>query len=144
MIDIMNWNVCVRNFVRKVEVDYSKISSLLKTANLRFRDINNKKVTEDNVSSVIEGYYEVIKELLVSLMLAHGFRSKNHQCLISFLYKYYPKYEGESYFISQLSFHRNRLNYYGELIDFDFYKLNKKKVFDIVDLLNKLVQDKIK
>ncbi len=128
MIDIMDWNKCKKEFIRNTEIDASKINSLLKTSDLRLKDIRNKKVTNENVSFVIEGYYEVIKELLTALLLSYGFRSKNHQCLISFFYDKYPKYESEAFFISQLSFLRNRLNYYGELIESDFYEKNKQEI----------------
>lgn len=135
----MDWNYCERNFVRKVEIDPSKINSLLKTSELRLKDVKNKKVTDDNVSFVIEGYYEIIKELLIALLLSHGLRSKNHQCLISFFYKNYPEYEAEAFLISQLSFLRNRLNYYRELIDKGFYEKNKENFDKIITLLKTFV-----
>jgi len=140
MIDIMDWNYCERNFIRKVEIDPSKINSLLKTSELRLKDTKNKTVTNENVSFVIESYYEVIKELLTTLLLSHSLRSTNHQCLISFFYKHYPKYEAEAYLISQLCFLRNRLNYYGELINFDFYSKNKKEFDKIIILLRRLIK----
>lgn len=139
MIDIIDWGECKRKFIRKVEIDPSRINSLLKTSKLRLKDIKERNVTDENVSFVIEGYYEIIKELLIALLLSHGYRSKNHQCLISFFYKSYSKYEPEAFLISQLSLFRNRLNYYGELIDFGFYEKNKKEFNNIIDLLIKLI-----
>jgi len=136
----MDWNYCKRNFIRKTEVDISKINSLLNTSALRLKDIKSRKITIENVSFIIEGYYEAIKELLTALMLSYGLRSRNHQCLISFFYIKFPKYEAESHIISQLSFLRNRLNYYGELIDLSFYNKNKKEIENIIKLIRSLIK----
>ena len=68
------------------------------------KDIAEKKATKENVSFIIEGFYEAIKELLTALLLKNGLRSKNHRCLISFFYKNYPKYEKEAYLIEYTQF----------------------------------------
>ena len=73
------------------------------------------------------------------LPIYHAFNSKNHQCLISYFYKQNKNYEKESYIISQMSFFRNKLEYYGEDIPFEFLKNNKEKFEEIVEILLKLV-----
>jgi hypothetical protein len=138
----MDWNYCEEKFIKKVESDPSKINSLLETSELRKEYLKSKEVTKKNISFIVEGYYEIIKELLTALLLSRGLRSKNHQCLISFFYKNYPDYEAEAYLISQLCFLRNRLNYYGELIDSEFYKKNYKEFDKIIKLLKGLIVNK--
>jgi uncharacterized protein (UPF0332 family) len=139
MNDIMPWSQCKKEFIREVSIDKDKIDSVLKAAEKRLKYIESTKPNEENISFVVEGYYEVIKELLVALLLKNGLKSKNHQCLISFFYNNYKEYEKESYLIAQLSYLRNRLNYYGELINYDFYKININELRNIIKLLNSLI-----
>src|SRR3989344_9215699 len=135
---IMKWNQCEREFIRKVEVDLERVDSIKKKALQRLRRARETKIDREMVSFIAEDYYEVIKELLTSYLLKNGLRSKNHQCLISFFYKQNKNYEKESYIISQMSFFRNKLEYYGEDIPFEFLKNNKEKFEEIVEILLKL------
>ena len=97
-----------------------------------------------NVSFAVEDYYEVIKELLIAYMLIHGLRSKNHQCLISFFHKENPDYEREAYLIAQMSFFRNRLEYYGEDTPLGFYEKNKENFERIIQIIKDLIDKKHK
>ncbi len=140
-IEIMNWKECESVFIRRVEVDEERIRSLIKKAMQRLNRARDTKVNLENVSFIVEDYYEVIKELLIVYMLKNGLRSKNHQCLISYFYKKNPDYEREAYLIVQMSFFRNRLEYYGEDTPMSFYEKNKgdfEMVIKIIkDLINK-------
>ena len=141
---IMSWEECRRDFIRHVEIDKERIKSIKKTALKRLemtKEIElNKPISPDNVSFIIEDYYEVIKELLVSYMLKNGMRSKNHQCLISYFYKENPEYEREAFLISQMSFFRNRLDYYGEKVPMDFYTYNKDDFDEIIRILLEIIE----
>ena len=113
----MEWKECEKEFIRHIEVDKEKIKSILKLVNARINFIKSITPNKDNVSFIVENYYESIKELLVALLLKNGLRSNNHQCLITYFYKNYPNYEYEANVILQMSYARNRLEYYGEPID---------------------------
>lgn len=139
-VDIMNWNECERTFIRNVKIDKERIISITKKAMLRLDRARKTEISFENVSFVVEDYYEVIKELLTAYLLKHGLRSKNHQCLISYFYKENPDYESESFLISQMSFFRNRLNYYGEDIPMEFYKKNKEEFERIIKIVLKLIE----
>ena len=126
---IMDWEECKREFIRKIEIDEERTDSIKKMALKRLemtKEIESSKpISQENVSFIIEDYYEVIKELLIAYMLKNGMRSKNHQCLISYFYKENPEHEREVFLIAQMSFFRNRLDYYGEKVPLDFYTDNK-------------------
>lgn len=140
MIDIMSWGICEKGFIRKVEVDDSRVSSIVDKAMKRLKRARGTKIDLNNVSFVVEDYYEVIKELLVAYLLKNGMRPRNHQCLISYFYKENPDYETEANLILRMSFFRNRLNYYGESIPMEFYDKNKKEFELIIVLLGKLIK----
>ena len=142
MRDIMNWGLCREKFVKNIEVDAEKVASVVEAAKSRINHIKSIAASKENVSFIVEGHYEAIKELLVALLLSNGLRSKNHQCLISYFYKNYPDYEAEANLISQMSYLRNRLDYYGEQIDFGFYEKNKADFDSIANLLINLIEKK--
>lgn len=140
MKDIMNWKECESKFISKVEIDDNRIKSLLEKADLRLKRAKNTKLDQETVSLVVEDYYEVIKELLVAFLLKNGLKSKNHQCLISYFYLKNKEYERQAFLISQMSFFRNRLNYYGESIPLEFYENNKREFEKIIEIIKNLVK----
>jgi len=133
--NFMNWSQCEREFIRKVQIDNSRINSLKRKSLQRLERARTTNISKENVSFVVEDYYEIIKELLVAYLLKNGLRSKNHQCLISYFYKEHPEYEKEIILISQMSFFRNRLDYYGEDIPLEFYNKNKENFEIIIKIL---------
>ena len=135
----MDWKYCEDKFIRKIERDPAKIRSIVETAEMRLKYVRTININSDTVSFVVEGYYEVIKDLLVALLLSHGLRSKNHQCLISYFYNMNSDYEAEAHLISQMSYLRNRLDYYGEFIELEFYEKNKSEFERIINLLKSLI-----
>lgn len=136
----MDWKECEKEFIRKVEADKERAISIVKRAMQRKNMLELIKVSEENVSFIVEGYYEVIKELLVAYLLNNGLRSKNHQCLISYFYMNNKDYEYEANLISQMSYLRNRLNYYGESIPLNFYNKNGESIKKIIDILTDLIE----
>jgi len=140
-MNLMDWGECRRQFIRTVTPDKEKISSILDTVIKRRKFVDIQQVNQDNVSFIIEGYYEIIKELLVALLLKHGLKSKNHQCLISYFYRKHSDNEFEANFISEMSYLRNRLNYYGEAVDISFYEKNKEEITKIIQFLTSLVEE---
>lgn len=138
-LTFMQWSECQRHFIRNIELDNEKIKSIVKLAVNRLNFIKPIKVDKNNISFIVEAYYEIIKELLIALLLKKGLRSQNHQCLISYFYINYPKYEFEANLILQMSYLRNRLEYYGESIDIGFYNKNKENIFSIINLIKNIV-----
>ena len=130
-MNLMNWNNCEKNFIRKISIDEFQIKSIKQKALKRLERAKNS----DDVDLVVEDYYEVIKELLVCLMLSKGLRSKNHQCLITYFYKI-TQNEADALLISQMSYFRNRLVYYGEDVPSSF--LDRKKFEEIINLIQSL------
>ncbi len=138
---IMNWDFCEREFIKIVSRDERRTKSIVDKALIRLKIIEKIEINDDSVSFIVEGYYEVIKELLVAFLLRNGLRSKNHQCLISYFYKKTKK-EKEADLISQMSYFRNRLGYYGEDIPKKFYDIHKQDFNKIIKFLLGLLKEK--
>lgn len=134
--EIMGWTQCEREFIRKVDVDAERVSSLRAKA---FRRLKRARNSTD-IDFAVEDYYETIKELLTAYLLQNGMRSSNHQCLISFFLHKNRECEHEALLIQQMSFYRNRLNYYGEDIPEEFYSENKESFEKIIKYIMELLE----
>ncbi len=140
ILRFMEWSACEKRFMRRVEIDKERINSIRKLALQRLAFAKSVKADSDNVSFLVENYYEIIKELLVGLLLKSGLKSDNHQCLITYFYENYPKYEYEANLILRMSYLRNRLNYYGEAIDLEFYEKHKEEFLSVIVILESMLR----
>ena len=95
MEDLMEFERCKEEYLTKLEPEEDKINSLTRLAEVRIKAINQIQRDSETSTIVAEGYYEAIKELLTALLLKHGWKSDNYECLISFFKEYYPEYEYE-------------------------------------------------
>jgi uncharacterized protein (UPF0332 family) len=136
---LMNWENCKKNHIRKVEVDNEKIKSMLKMSSVRLEFLKRQKADEETASIITDGYYEVIKELLTALLLKHGLKSDNHECLISFFKNKFPKYEYEVNVLYELKNIRNRIEYDGFFVDKSYLEKNKLEFEHIIKLLKELI-----
>lgn len=136
----MLWDECTQKFIRKVSLDKEKVNSIVCLAKKRLDFVHSISINKENVSFVFDDYYEIVKELLVALMLNKEMRSSNHQCLITFFASKYPQYEAEVNIISQMNYLRNRLDYYGESVNYTYFRENYKSFEEIIKLLFKLVK----
>ncbi len=135
MNNLIPWEECLDCHVRQVEVDESRINSLIDSAKKRFK--MTKSMDTNFPGFIVEQYYEVIKELLVAFMLKGGYKSKNHQCLFTYFYMMNPSLEYYIIIIKKMSYLRNRSQYYGEEIPSGFYDGKKDDIIEIIGNLLK-------
>jgi len=141
--EIMNFERCKKEFIRKVGIDLDKIKSILKMVSLELKIISKIAVNSDSASKLAKDYYEIIKELLIALLLSNGLKSSNHECLVSFLKTNYHQYEYEIKIIHELKDIRNRISYDGYFVDKDYINKNKSEFEHIIELLEKLINDAV-
>lgn len=144
MREIMNWEICMDEHIKKVEVDYERIKSIIKMCSIRLKTTKKIILDKETASIIASDYYEVIKELLTALLLKNGLKSNNHECLISFFKYKYPKYEYEVQAMHQLKNIRNRVSYEGIFVKKEYIETNKLEIEHIIDLLNKLIEEEKK
>lgn len=140
----MGWETCKKEHIREVEPDIEKINSIRKMCSVRQRIVRSIPIDKETASVATEDYYEIIKELLIALLLSYGYKSDNHECLVSFFKKQYQSYEYEAGIIHELKNIRNRITYDGIFVKKEYFDSNKLEFEHIIELLNKLVDEKIK
>lgn len=140
MKEIMNWQQCLEDHIKKVKPDNEKINSIIRMCNIRLKVLKQIKIDKETASVIASDYYEVIKELLTALLLKNGLKSDNHECLISFFKQNFPEYEYEANIIHQLKNIRNRVSYDGIFVKKEYIETNKLEFEHIIKLLNKLLE----
>ena len=136
----MDWSVCTQEHIKNIQKDPEKIISIQKMCKVRLRVIKNIKLDDETASVAATDYYEIIKELLVALLIKHGIKSDNHECLISFFNHTFPQYEYEAKTIHHLKFVRNRVSYDGIFVKKSYIVDNKLEFEHIIKLLNQLLE----
>lgn len=140
MNEIMDWNVCLAEHVKNVDIDVNKITSIQKMCLIRLRLVNAAILDDETASIIATDYYEIIKELLIALLLKNGLKSDNHECLISFFKSTFPKYVYEADIIHQLKNARNRISYDAIFVKKDYIIMNKLEFEHIINLLMELLE----
>ena len=134
MKEIMNWQKCLEEHIIKVNTDTEKIKSIIRMCDIRLKIVKQIKINQETASVIAYDYYEIIKELLTSLLLKNGLKSDNHECLISFFKQNFPKYGYEANIIHQLKDVRNRVSYDGIFVKKEYVETNKLEFQHIIDL----------
>ena len=141
--EIMDFERCKKEFIRKVDKDMEKIKSILKMAEIELGIISSIEVNANTASKLSKDYYEIVKELLTALLLSYGLKSSNHECLVSFLKTKYPQHEHETKIIHELKNIRNRVSYDGYFVGEDYITKNKTEFSHIINLLKKLIKESV-
>lgn len=142
--DLMPWELCLKEHVKSIEADREKAKALLEMARLRHAFWSSIKFDKKYTSIAVDGYYEVIKELLTSLLYIKGYKSDNHECLISFLKKHYSGMEYETGIIYQLKGIRNSIDYRGILVREEYLEQNKLEFEHIIQTLQGIIKERLK
>ena len=130
--------------VKNVGKNLEQARALLKLAKKRLEFVE-KHGEDDFPQLLVEFYYEVIKELISSLLSIHGYKSYSHECLISFLEEYYPNEfdESEIHFLDSMRKLRNDIQYRGRDIADDYLKRNIGRINEIIKKLVRIVEREI-
>jgi len=87
----MNWEKCIaEKTIKKIEPDKERVRNMLQMTDIRqeFWDSLSVIIDDKYSSILVEGYYEVIKELLTAYLNLNEFESSNHECLIRYVKNY--------------------------------------------------------
>ena len=128
--------------VTKISPDREKARSLLQLAELREKDLAIK--SKEFATLILEGYYEIIKELITAIMGIDGYKTVSHELLVSYLAEFYRDFSSaEVQLIDQLRKLRNDIDYRGVMISPDYVTRNKEFILQIISKLKLTVNMKL-
>ena len=127
-----------------VTPDKEKAKSILKMADTRLEMLNGID-PEKFPAPLVEQYYEVIKELMTTVLLLDGFKTLSHKALIEYLAKKYKEFgEADIVFLNNLRVTRNRISYDGFFVSKEYLTTRRNKIFAAITKLKNLTEEKIK
>ena len=118
----------------------SKARGLLRQADDRL-DLLKGMDREKHATFIVEGYYEVIKELAVALLAVQGLKARNHRDLIEFLGSRGILQGNALVVTDELRRVRNRIAYEGLAVRPDYLRRRERIVRAIIARLRNRVAD---
>ena len=108
-------------------------------AALRERDVESKD--DEFCSLIVEGYYEVLKELMTALLAVDGLKTTSHECLIAYVERYCAEVSGaEVHLLDQLRRMRNDISYRGVMVDPEYLERNRDRIRELIGMLRRIVE----
>jgi N-acyl-D-aspartate/D-glutamate deacylase len=139
----LNWGECLQKSVKERTSNPEQARSLLRMSRIRLEDNERRERTEENISLIVEGYWEVIKQLTTALLNLNGFKSYSQDCLIVFLDEFYDYNQSEVELMDQLRRLRNDIDYRGEFLDIEYLERNEESINAIIQKLDDKVEEKL-
>lgn len=125
----------------RVSKNKVRAEALKEMAEERLSDVKK----ETKTYKIVEQYYEVIKEIITSLMYLDGFKTLSHKTLVDYINNNYKEFSREEVIlIDELRKLRNNIIYYGEKIDDAFLANKEPEIKIIIDKLVKIIDRKLK
>ena len=124
--------------VSKMTPDKEKARSLLRIVALREKDLKTK--SEEFTTLIVEGYYEIVKELITAILSLDGYKTVSHELLIGYLAEYHKEFSSAQIMtIYKLRIARNDIAYRGVMIKPDYLARNKTEILEIISKLKEIV-----
>jgi hypothetical protein len=93
---------------------------------------------------IISDYYEIIKELITSLLLLDGFKTLSHKDLLEYLKINYNEFnEFDILILNNLRMLRNRVAYEGYSMEVSYLDKNENNFKLLIDKLDKIISVKL-
>lgn len=141
----MKWEDCLDYKVKKVKENPEQAKALVQLAKRRLQSIEKRR-KDEFPQLLIESYYEAIKELMSALLAIHGYKSYSHECIISFMGKFYSTIfdDYQLHFLDSMRKLRSDIQYRGRDIAEDYLERNSSTIEKIIKTLLELVEKELK
>lgn len=126
----------------KISEDIERAKDLFEMANERL-EIVIGSIPKRVPYKILEEYYEVVVQLMTSLMYAEGYKTLSHISLINFLSKRKGFNYNEIKILDVMRKFRHGTVYYGRRESGNFYINHKKDIKKIIDKLILIVRKKL-
>ena len=129
-------------FIQTEIVDIEKIKSTLKIAE---EDLEAAKdgIKNKRWNPAYKLHYDVLHELVESLLLFDKIKSINHQCLFAHLCMKHPELELSWDFFEKVRTKRNGINYYGEPVTEKDWKEIEVQINLYINTIKKGIEKKL-
>src|SRR3989339_1354582 len=125
------YDLCLVNgkFREKNKIDTELVKSLKNVAlnGLRFIKEKSKDIDKNSTdwTFVFRDYYEALRGLIEAYLLFDKIEADNHQCKNAYICFKHPELELDWEFLETIRLKRNAINYRGQLLHFEDWKMLK-------------------
>lgn len=127
----------------KISKDFVRSRDLFNTAKDRLNEII-PLFPKDKSYKIIEEYYEIVVQLITSIMYADGYKTLSHTGLIDYLHNYKKIDNDEIRLIDTLRKIRHGILYYGKQAEKEFLFNHELSIMEVIAKLIKITETKLK
>jgi hypothetical protein len=133
--------------IKEKSVDIELIKSLKNVSEkgLEFINSKSKDIPKDSTdwTFVFRDYYESLRGLIEAYLLFEGIAADNHQCKNAYICYKHPELVLDWEFLEIIRLKRNAINYRGQLLKYDDWKMLKLKFELHINVLCKMIEKKL-
>jgi len=136
------WCISEGNLLPLNEIDLEKIKA---TLNIAAEDLESAKddLIKKRWNSAYKSYYDVLHELVEAFLCFDKIKSRNHQCLFTYLCTKHPELEFNWEFFEKVRTKRNGINYYGTPVNNKNWKEVELQFNLYLNKLRKEIENKL-
>ena len=124
----MDLKECIRKgLIKKTKVNLELINSLKEMSFIKEKTVKKAEINKENISVYISVAYDSLREILEALCISKGYKVISHFCVGELLRDLFSEFNYIGF--DRCRWIRNRINYYGEKVDFNQGKELIKKIF---------------
>ena len=127
----------------KISKDIARARDLIDMANESLEKMI-KIIPKDMPHKVLQEYYEIVVQLITSIMYSEGYKTLNHISLINFLSKRHDFNHNEIQILDKMRKFRHGTVYYGQRSGGVFYLNHEDEIKKIIKKLKELAEKMIK
>lgn len=147
MSPIKNFSEFIKEgVVKRQHTDLSRAKFLVKESEKSYLFVINVVksigINDDNANSIVKLCYDIIMELIRAEMLAHGYNAAGqgaHEAEVAYL-REIGFNENDVQFANQLRYFRNRIMYYGKIMDKEY----AERIFEFMNKAYPKLKDILK
>ena len=131
---------------KNADIELIKSLKLVAEKGIEFINSKSKEIPKDSTdwTFVFRDYYESLRGLIEAYILFDGIIADNHQCKNAYICFKHTELELDWEFLETVRLKRNAINYRGQLLKFDDWKVFKLKFELHIRALKKEIDKKIK
>ena len=130
---------------KSVDIELIKSLTIIAEKGLAFINSTAKNISKDSTdwTFVFRDHYEALRGLIEAYLLFDGIEADNHQCKNAYICFKHPELELDWEFLETIRLKRKAINYRGQLLHFDEWKLFQLKFELHINLLKKEIKRKL-
>lgn len=130
---------------KATDIELIKSLKLVAEKGIEFINSKSRDIPKDSTDwmFVFRDYYESLRELIEAYLLFDGIEAERHQCKNAYICFKHPELDLDWEFLETIRLKRNAINYRGQMLKYDDWKVFKMKFELHINVLRKELEKKL-